>query len=751
MEYLHLTKVIINNFRSIEHLELKNIGDITILVGPNESGKSNILQALNWFGSTEPLKGDDIPVDKRGLIKDNDVIVELYLKVVDIFRFLKTLKLRINKELKDLFGIDFKVDLTDLEKKIEIGKQANFSDTLIKVKGNTLSEDKLNKVLCLYLKFQKMANGSFSCCLLDDKFERFDILIAKYLQKEALENLKRIKFPSIFDQSFNEQLEKLLRSNNIPKDQIQAGINQIKNHPNISNNLNLVMQKLHSFKATSSRELTSELDSEISPILKTTSTTNITFSISGRNITFSPQSLLIQVFGQMKEKIKKLMETNFEEVVEEALLELKPNFVYLVEEMELEGTIKKDKSWSNTLREDRKEHIINFRLFSIIGVDIEKLDKMSIEDQSLELRNKLNNFSNQLMKLWKQQRIRIIPNIAPTEINLHIVEIDENNNPIKMTKPKVRSRGAKWYLAYLITLEYLKKKENTILLLDDPAVFLHERGQKDFLRTLEEVSKSVQVFYNTHLVSLFDERELDRVRLVELDRNHKTVIKKPWTNKIEEIVAPVYHALGIDKLIFEKAQKILFVEGISDKFYLEGLQAADKLSKEWYIHPISGGNKLENNDLINRIEMLSCLSKHKEINYCFVLDGDRRNIVQSNLEINKVIFLGNESQELEDLFDKDFYLNSVIECYRDIFVDDKNKLKKLEKVIKKIWKNSTSATSKITKRIDDEFKNVGIGGFSKVDVAIHIKRKLKKREFKDKDVSDIVRKLKGGLKDLSTN
>jgi len=739
MKYLHLTKVVIHNFRSIEHLELKNIGDITILIGPNESGKSNILQALNWFGNSKPLDADDIPVDKKGLVRDNDVIIELYLKVLNVPYFLKILKSKISKRLKGMFGIDFVIDLTNLQRETEIEKAI-------------LSNTKIKEASCLYLKFQKMANSSFSCYLLDDKFERFDLSIAKYLQKEVLENLKKIDLPSIFNQSLDEQLENLLLANNVPKNQIQAGINQIKNHPNISSSLSLVKQKLQSFKVTTSQELISELDSQISPTLKAVSASDITFSISGRNIVFSPHSLLMQVFERMKEKIKGLMEINFEQVVENSLLELKPDFVYLVEEMELEGTVRKDRSWSNTLREDRKEHVINFRLFSVMGVDIEKFDKMSIEDQSLELRNKLNNFSGKLMKIWKQQRIRIIPNITPTEINLHIEEIDENNNPIKTTKPKVRSRGAKWYLAYFITLEYLKKKENTILLLDDPAVFLHERGQKDFLRTLEEVSKNVQVFYNTHLVSLFDERELDRVRLVELDKNHRTIIKKPWTNKIEEVAAPVYHALGIDKLIFEKTQKILFVEGISDKFYLEGLQAVNKLSKEWYIHPISGGSKLENNDLVNRIEMVSCLSKHKEIDYYFVLDGDRKNIVQdTNLDMNKVILLGNESQELEDLFGKDFYLNSVLECYRDIFVDNNKKLRKLEKIVKEIWKNSASTTSKITKRINDEFKNAGIGKFSKVDVAIHIKRKLKRGEFKDKDVSDLVRKLRSGLKDSSTN
>ena len=83
---LHLTKVIIRNFRSIKELDkINNIGDITVFVGANESGKSNILKALNWFGTDKPLKEEDIPVefwgkgDKEYL---KSPIVEAYFEIV---------------------------------------------------------------------------------------------------------------------------------------------------------------------------------------------------------------------------------------------------------------------------------------------------------------------------------------------------------------------------------------------------------------------------------------------------------------------------------------------------------------------------------------------------------------------------------------------------------------------------------------------------------------------------------------------
>ena len=631
MRCLYLTRAVIKNFRSIEQLQLKNIGDITVLVGPNESGKSNILLALNWFGNDKPLnEEEDSPIDT--VIKDDDVIVELYFKIIDGHRFLNLLKSKINEELENSFGEGFVVDLNGLKKKFKKEKKFGLLDVVDKTEESQNSKESV-EISFSYLKFQKLANGSFLTFVFDDELERLNDTIAQHLQDEILKN---IKLSAIFNEAFEERLRNVLLTNNIPENQIPGGISQIKNNPNFSGHLNSIMEKLSSFKIPSTvRELISGLDATIPPVIGSAPNTSITLNVSGKNITLNPRNFLTQAYNQMKGKISTLTRADFREIVQKALKRLKPNFIYLAEEMELKGSVKKENSWSNTLREDNREYVINSRLFNILGINIDEFDKMNVERQSLVLRNKLNEFSNKLIELWKQQRIRIVHNVTPTEINLHIEEVDKNNNPIKTTSPKMRSRGFKWYLAYLITLEYLKNKENTILLLDDPAVFLHEKGQKDFLETIEEVSKNVQIFYNTHLISLFDEKELDRVLLVELDEKNKTTVKKPWTNKIEEVAAPVYHALGFDKLIFEKVKKILFVEGISDKFIFEGLQAVDKSLREWYIHPLSGGNKLES-ELVERMEMLSCLSMHKGIDYWFVLDGDRKEVIEGKNPGSKI-------------------------------------------------------------------------------------------------------------------
>ncbi|MDD5399386.1 MAG: AAA family ATPase, partial [Dehalococcoidia bacterium] len=44
-----IKSVEIRYLRSIHHIRLKKVGELTIFSGPNDVGKSNILKALNLF------------------------------------------------------------------------------------------------------------------------------------------------------------------------------------------------------------------------------------------------------------------------------------------------------------------------------------------------------------------------------------------------------------------------------------------------------------------------------------------------------------------------------------------------------------------------------------------------------------------------------------------------------------------------------------------------------------------------------
>jgi len=454
--------------------------------------------------------------------------------------------------------------------------------------------------------------------------------------------------------------------------EINGFVNSVKTDTNFTGVLSTIRTRIQQIKGRSNtdEEKLALLVEELSRVIPTpSSTVTVNRTVSGSPVTLGVRDVL------EKYKTELLEALHLEQFLNSVLTNLRPEFVYLSEEMELKRRVLK-----GLLTKESEEFAINYRLLKVMGVNFSIFSGRDLADQNPELENRADSFSNRLQTLWRQHRIRI--EVRPTENELLFIvkDVDERNRPIRTTHPEMRSRGFKWYLSYLVTLEYLKNRENVVLLMDDPAVFLHERGQKDFLNVIEDISRDVQVFYNTHLISLFDERELDRVILVERDEEGFTRIKRPWTNKIEDVAAPVYHALGFDKLIFGKVGKgILLVEGIADKFILEGLQkCCDKELAEWYIHPLFG-DKLEDNEIVEKVNMLGCLFG-KKLTFLFLLDGDRRKKFErlENRDIQKrIIFLGNETQEMEDLLGA-FYLDCVEQCYREIFIGEPERIKAVE-------------------------------------------------------------------------
>lgn len=52
-----ISKIEINYFRSTYSVDLKKINDLNVLIGGNDSGKSNVLKALNLFFNNETELG----------------------------------------------------------------------------------------------------------------------------------------------------------------------------------------------------------------------------------------------------------------------------------------------------------------------------------------------------------------------------------------------------------------------------------------------------------------------------------------------------------------------------------------------------------------------------------------------------------------------------------------------------------------------------------------------------------------------
>ncbi len=79
---LHITKIYIRNFRSARNLSLSP-GKLAVLVGKNDSGKSNVLRALNLFFNGRTMPGDelDFEVDHNVFHNPNQRAKEISIKL----------------------------------------------------------------------------------------------------------------------------------------------------------------------------------------------------------------------------------------------------------------------------------------------------------------------------------------------------------------------------------------------------------------------------------------------------------------------------------------------------------------------------------------------------------------------------------------------------------------------------------------------------------------------------------------------
>jgi len=96
--------------------------------------------------------------------------------------------------------------------------------------------------------------------------------------------------------------------------------------------------------------------------------------------------------------------------------------------------------------------------------------------------------------------------------------------PGSKTPPEYRSDGLKWFLTFLINFRARTDDiKHYVLLIDEPGLHLHPRGQKDTLRELKNLTSKHdnQVIYTTHQTFLINKNQPESVRVLrrELDRS----------------------------------------------------------------------------------------------------------------------------------------------------------------------------------------------------------------------------------------
>lgn len=264
-----------------------------------------------------------------------------------------------------------------------------------------------------------------------------------------------------------------------------------------------------------------------------------------------------------------------------------------------------------------------------------------------------------------------------------------------------------------------EKKENVILLIDEPDVYLHSGLQKKLLKDIKKYSTKNQIFITTHSPLFIDTNKLLNVFLIdqliqedkEFERGKRKKISSKKFNVVSTELVDIDNTNGIkklkeylgiednDHLLFDKYN--ILVEGDEDKKYISKLMSVFGIE----VPNIICCNGADN--IFKYLEFYNSLAE-KELNIKFqvLLDNDKKgrdiyskikNKKFENIEVDikfVINYFGyeykNEENDKNVNIEIEDFINPEILCNLSNTILEKKKFKKFSKTdISSISKNIT--------------------------------------------------------------
>lgn len=323
-------------------------------------------------------------------------------------------------------------------------------------------------------------------------------------------------------------------------------------------------------------------------------------------------------------------------------------------------------------------------LLSLGGLSVEDLADSPLTRYNA-IEEAQNKIEDQLNEAWSQKSLNINLNWDDSEEIVHLLIQDQLNpdsavDERPLTYPSQRSAGFQWFLSFYINLLSESSSsglESKVLLLDDPAVYLHPEGKRDWLESVNEIGKEDQIVFSSHSPYLIDKRYPSRIRAVEDTPRRGTKIREDIFESDSRTLEPLRNALGVNlgSSPFISGRQLL-VEGPTEYYVIAAVanyfkQELDRDLFGWQevsVMPVRGAS--------NVVGQASWLES-EDIDFAIMLDSDDPGhkaldrIRDHNPDINtdRVVLLQNSLKSdnvvTEDLFDPELYVSEFNEEYEE--------------------------------------------------------------------------------------
>jgi len=400
----------------------------------------------------------------------------------------------------------------------------------------------------------------------------------------------------------------------------------------------------------------------------------------------------IEAVNTLKALVAKVQEKGLSSYIFNSLIWPRaPKFLYFDEYYQMEGQAN-----LNALIEREDAQTLEDSDYPLLGlINLARLDHRQIVDtkNTTELKNKLegagNYLTRRIVRYWSQNQhikmefdVRDAKTEDPEGMQQGINVWGEVHDTVHWahTPLGTRSRGFVWFFSFLAWYEDIKrKKQNVILLLDEPGLSLHGRAQGDLLSYFEAELAEHQLIYTTHSPFMIDPAKFQRVRIVQdlgidakeplpKDQDGTKVLTNVF-DATDDSLFPLQGALGyeIQQTLFIGPNSLV-VEGPADMLYLRAVAAQLEcegrtgLSEDWVITPVGGSGKVP--------AFVALLAPQKGMNVATLLDiqnSDRAQIeglYKKKLLKKKQVstyaeFAETNEADVEDMFERDFYVSLV--------------------------------------------------------------------------------------------
>jgi AAA15 family ATPase/GTPase len=293
----------------------------------------------------------------------------------------------------------------------------------------------------------------------------------------------------------------------------------------------------------------------------------------------------------------------------------------------------------------------------------------------------LNNASKKI----NEEILRVVWPVESVEVRLSaegdILKIRlQEKDKTSPFRPDERSRGLQWALAFNIYFlaETKGELQQSVLLIDEPGIFLHIDAQKKLLeKTFPKINENGnQIIYTTHLPYLIDSHFPERIRILE-KKNENTIIgNKAWSEgEFGKIPEPVRTALGLRWAeLFNIVDKNVIVEGPSDQIILRAVHSVFGKDNTIEFLPAYGYKKFPSVLAIVYIEEKQGFG---------IIDGDESleelrkkcatvSIPEDRMDTIPILTNNKDIITIEDILPEDLFRQAVFKVYYPFCLRRKN-------------------------------------------------------------------------------